>query len=137
MARQVPRRLRRLVRERARSRCEYCLIHEEDALIPHVPDHIISRRHGGRADAANLAWACYLCNHLESSDIASIDLETGKVLRLFNPRKDKWATNFRLKDGYILPLTAIGRVTEYFLQFNQPFALETRQALIEAVRYPR
>ena len=105
--------------------------------MPHVPDHIFSLRHGGRTDAANLAWSCYFCNHLKSSDIASIDLETGKVLRLFHPRKDKWNKHFRLASGRIAPLTGVGRVTEYLLQFNQPSAVETRQALMEAGRYPR
>lgn len=27
--------------------CEYCLIHEDDVLLPHEPDHIIATKHRG------------------------------------------------------------------------------------------
>ena len=36
----VPAELRRLVRERARARCEYCLIPESAVFAPHEIDHI-------------------------------------------------------------------------------------------------
>ncbi len=47
-------------------------------------------------------------------------METGQVVRLFNPRTDDWSTHFRLQDGRIIPLTPVVRVTEYLLQFNLP-----------------
>jgi len=47
--------LRRLVQSRAESRCEYCLIHEDDALLPHEPDHIIAVEHRGRTEESTLA----------------------------------------------------------------------------------
>lgn len=137
MSKRVPMRLRRLVRERARGKCEYCWLHEEDALFPHVPDHIIAKRHYGKTTEDNLAWSCYLCNHLKGSDIASVDLETGQIVPLFHPRKNRWKDHFRLEGGNIVPLTAIGRVTEHFLQLNHLRALESRQDLIRLGRYPR
>ena len=79
MSQQVATALRRLVQERARGRCEYCLIHESD----------------------------------------------------------QWADHFRLEDGHILPLTPIGRATEYLLQFNRSQSVQERRWLIEAGRYPR
>jgi hypothetical protein len=126
-----------MVQVRARCRCEYCLIHEEDAHFAHQPDHVIARKHRGATHEGNLAWACYLCNLLKGSDIASVDTETGQIVRLFNPRHDNWAEHFRLEDGQISPLTPIGRVTEYVLQFNQPQSVQERRWLIEAGRYPR
>ena len=36
--------LRRQVRERAASCCEYCLLAEEDAFSPYEVDHIIQER---------------------------------------------------------------------------------------------
>ena len=111
MSERVPARLRARVRQRARQRCEYCLIHEDDVLLPHEPDHVISCRHGGETDQANLAWACHLCNNLKGSDLASVDLETGRVVRLFHPRKDRWSRHFRLEGALIVPLTAVGRVS--------------------------
>ena len=47
--------LRRLVRQRAALRCEYCLLAEEDAYFPHEPDHVIAVKHGGPTALANLA----------------------------------------------------------------------------------
>ena len=69
MSRQVPVRLKREIRERARQRCEYCLIHERDAVFSHEPDHVISRRHGGETTTLNLAWSCFDCNRLKGSDL--------------------------------------------------------------------
>ena len=137
MSQFVPAALRGVVQQRARRRCEYCLIHEDDALLPHEPDHIIAVKHRGQTEANNLGWACFLCNRLKGSDVASVDLETGQVVRLFNPRIDDWTTHFRLDEGRIVPLTAEGRVTEYLLQFNRPDNVRTRQFLIAAGRYPR
>ena len=136
MSKYVPAALRNLVRRRAGGRCEYCLLHEDDALFPHVVDHVVARKHQGATHERNLAWACFVCNGFKGSDLASIDLETGRVVRLFNPRKDKWARHFRLEDGRIIPRTSKGRVTEYLLQLNQPKFVEARQRLILAGRYP-
>ena len=57
-------------------------------------------------------------------------------MRLFNPRGDNRDDHFRLENGHIVPLTPIGRVTEYLLQFNQPTCVQERQLLIAAGRYP-
>src|SRR5207248_194294 len=130
MSKRVPAKLRAFVRLRAGHRCEYCLLHEEDAVFPHVPDHIIACKHRGETSEDNLAWSCYLCNHLKGSDLSSIDIETGRIVRLFHPRKDKWTKHFRVQKALIVPLTAIGRVTEHFLQLNHPDAVDMRQALL-------
>jgi len=135
MSQRVPAALRRLVQARAHCRCEYCLIHEGDVHFPHQPDHVIAQKHRGPTHEDNLAWACYLCNLLKGSDIASVDMETGQIVRLFNPRVDHWPEHFRLQDGQIVPLTPVGRVTEYLLQFNQPQSVQERRWLIEAGRY--
>ena len=135
MSERVPAALRRFVRERAAGRCEYCLLHEDDSLLPHQPDHIVAGKHRGAIDASNLSWACFLCNRHKGTDLSSIDPETGRIERLFNPRTDAWTDHFRLKDGSIVPLTAIGRVTEYLLQFNTPENVETRRLLAAAGRY--
>jgi hypothetical protein len=137
MSKRVPADLRAAVRARARQRCEYCLIHEDDAGLCHQPDHIIARKHGGPTVEGNLAWACQVCNQLKGSDLASVDLETGRIIRLFNPRRDRWMKHFRLQGPLIVPRTAVGRVTEYFLQFNHPRTVAMRRYLIRAGRYPR
>jgi len=57
----IPAELRRLVYERARGRCEYCLIPETVVLVSHQVDHIIAEKHGGLTEADNLALSC-ACN---------------------------------------------------------------------------
>ena len=42
--------LRREVRERARERCEYCLLPESQSYFPHEPDHLIALKHGGETN---------------------------------------------------------------------------------------
>jgi len=54
---QLPAALRRLIRERAALRCEYCLLAEDDAFLPHESDHVIAVKHGGVTEAPNLALA--------------------------------------------------------------------------------
>ena len=88
MTEYVPQALRRIAEQRASGRCEYCLIDGDDTLLPHEPDHVISIKHGGPTEETNLAWACFLCNRFKGSDIASIDPNSGQVVRLFHPRGD-------------------------------------------------
>jgi 5-methylcytosine-specific restriction endonuclease McrA len=59
--------VRKLVQSRAFGRCEYCLLTQEDAGLPHEIDHVISRKHGGTSEAENLAFACYLCNRYKGA----------------------------------------------------------------------
>ena len=80
--------LRKLVIERAQHRCEYCLLHEDDAYFSHCIDHIISRKHGGRSEADNLAYACFRCNVWKGSDIGSLDPQTGRIVPLFGSERE-------------------------------------------------
>jgi hypothetical protein len=50
----IPDALRRRARERAQNRCEYCLLHEDDAYLPFEVDHIIAEKHGGATLIENL-----------------------------------------------------------------------------------
>ena len=133
----LPASLRTLVQRRASHRCEYCLLHEEDADLAHEPDHIIAIRHRGETHEANLAWACFACNRRKGSDLASIDPETGAIVRLFNPRLDEWTKHFRLEGARITPLSPEGRVTEFLLQLNRFDRVELRELAIQQRRYPR
>jgi hypothetical protein len=113
------------------------LLHAEDAWEPHEPDHTIACKHRGQTVAENLAWTCALCNRHKGSDIASIDLVTARVVRLFHPRRDRWTRHFRLKEGRILPRTSVGRVTEFLLQLNRPDRVRVRYILSRKGLYPR
>jgi hypothetical protein len=128
--------LRAFVRRQAKRRCEYCLSHEADASVAHEPNHIIARKHRGATAADNLAWACAACNGQKGTDIASIDPETEKLVRLFHPRTDDWAFHFRLEGAVIVSLTAVARVTEFLLQLNRFDRVANRLWLLKAGRYP-
>jgi 5-methylcytosine-specific restriction endonuclease McrA len=137
MARQrISAALRQLVKERAADRREYCLARDDDVLLPHQPDHVIAEQHGSEATVENLALACIHCNRHKGPNIASIDPNTGHLTPLFNPHTQNWAEHFILDGAYILPQTAVGRVTIRLLDLNHPDRVRVRQALIKASRYP-
>jgi len=118
--------------------CEYCLIQSDDTFFGCEVDHIISEKHGGATEEDNLAYACLACNRNKGSDIASIIPGTGDLIRLFNPRKDRWGDHFRLDaDGVtILSLTPIGEATSRLLGLNDGTRLLERDALRQVNRYP-
>lgn len=130
--------LRRLIVARAERLCEYCLIHEEDTFFGCEVDHIISEKHGGPTREDNLAYACLLCNRNKGSDIASLEPGSGGLVRLFNPRLDRWSEHFALmEDGQsILPRSPIGEATARLLGFNHEDRLMEREALRQVGRYP-
>ncbi|MCZ7638922.1 MAG: HNH endonuclease [Verrucomicrobia bacterium] len=129
--------LRAWVAKRAGHRCEYCLLQEDDAVLPHEVDHIIASQHGGPTAPENLSLSCWDCNHLKGPNLASVDPISGDVVRLFDPRQDCWAEHFQLDGPRILGLTSKGRVTVFLLQFNAPERVRQRLDLQHLGRYPR
>jgi hypothetical protein len=127
--------LRAEVARRAGERCEYCLIHEDDAGFPHQVDHIVSRKHGGSSTLDNLAYACVVCNRHKGSDVASIDPRTGAIVRLFNPRSDRWADHFRFEGAVIQPVSSVGSATARLLRLNAPERISERALLQSLGRY--
>lgn len=136
MASDVSRSTRADVARRARHRCEYCLIHEEDTGFPHEIDHIISRKHGGSSESDNLALSCFPCNRNKGTDVAAIRV-SGEALRFFDPRHDAWVEHFRLDGARIAAMSEIGAVTIRILRMNDLDRISERQALQALSRYPR
>lgn len=128
--------LREFVAVRAGYRCEYCLLHEEDAYSPHQIDHVVSRKHGGSTSIDNLAFCCMRCNVWKGSDLGSFSKVSGHLVRLYNPRKDRWRDHFRLQGALIEPLTPRGEVTVRLLKLNAEKRLVERKLLISLARYP-
>ncbi len=130
----VPAQTRKLVRERAGGRCEYCCKPEKYAVYFFHVDHIIPiLRHGGTQEIDNLAWACFECNTEKAGDIASYDFEAANLLTpLYNPRMDSWNTHFEFKDAEVFGKTPVGRVTVRVLNMNHPKQVETRRYLMSA-----
>ena len=73
-------------------------------------------------------------NKQKGSDLTSIDPETNQIVRLFNPREDRWRDHFRLSEGRIVPLSATGRVTERLLRLNNAVRIKERNALLRTNR---
>jgi len=128
--------LRELVRTRAKSLCEYCLIREEDTYFGCQVDHIISEKHGGATQEDNLAYACSYCNRNKGSDIGSIVWKTQQFCRFFNPRVDQWTDHFKLDGIRIDARTPIGEVTTRILDFNHVDRLIERTELAALGEYP-
>lgn len=122
---------------RAEGLCEYCLIHEEAAYFGCEIDHIISEKHGGPTDEANLAYACLFCNRSKGSDIGSIVPGSDEFVRFFHPRTDTWSQHFSLTaEMRIRPLTDIGKATAKILGLNSTERVLERQTLRLEERYP-
>jgi hypothetical protein len=128
--------LRRLVAGRAGHLCEYCLVHEDDLYHGCEVDHIISLKHGGATTIENLAYACFHCNRHKGTDLGSLSLHSGVLVRFFNPRTDPWGQHFFQNSGRIESLTEIAEITARLLDFNHPERVAFRKLLAEGGRYP-
>jgi hypothetical protein len=116
------------VSQRAGQRCEYCRMHQSLQGATFHVEHIIPRSRNGSSQLDNLAWACPACN-LHKSNRVEVQLAgTDEVLRLFNPRLDRWNEHF-VWDGYaVRGRTAIGRATVEVLCLNDDRRLRIREA---------
>ncbi|MEZ4678017.1 MAG: HNH endonuclease signature motif containing protein [Caldilineaceae bacterium] len=128
--------LRRLVIERARERCEYCLLPQGFATHAHEPDHIVPTQHDGTTDEDNLALACFRCNRNKGPNVGSFDPMTGELTSFFHPRKHTWAEHFYLREAEIVTLTAEARVTIKILGLNAPDRIAERRQLLQMGVYP-
>ena len=121
---------RRLVRERARERCEYCRLRQSDSELLHHIEHIVAKQHGGFDDPGNLPLACHRCNLHKGPNLTGIDFLTGAVAPLFHPRRDRWLDHFTFGGAHIGGLSASGRATIQVLAMNDARRLELRQELL-------
>jgi hypothetical protein len=132
----IPAVLRRLVIERARHCCEYCLIDQQDTPITHEVDHLVAIKHGGQTESENLALACLRCNRLKGSDLTAIDPLDGSVIQLFNPRLHAWKDHFEIAGVFIRGITPAGRATVELLRLNDRDRVRVRQDLMTLERFP-
>ena len=73
---------------------------------------------------------------LEGPNIAGIDSLTGRITRLFNPRRDKWTRHFRWEGPYPVGKTSVERTTIVVLAMNHADAVAVRQSLTEEGLFP-
>ena len=121
------------------------MLHEDDSYTTHQVDHIISRKHGGKSEPDNLAYACLRCNAWKGSDVGTFDPRTRQFVPLFNPRllvhelkaHYQWEDHFLLRGAVIEPLTAEGDATAKLLKLNLDKRVVERRILISVGRFPR
>lgn len=128
--------LEQTVWRRAKSLCEYCQLPQAFSPLPHAIDHIIARKHRGPTEPENLALSCFFCNSYKGPNISGIDPQTGRIVRLFHPRKDRWSRHFQWDGPRLIGRTSIGRTTIVVLEINLPDAVDFREQLIREGSFP-
>ena len=83
-------------------------------------------------------FSCQGCNNNKYSQTTVRDPVSDQQVRLFNPRRDKWATHFAWTDDatQILGPTAIGRTTVDALELNRQTLINLRRVLVKAGEHP-
>ena len=132
----VPELLRHTVIERAKNRCEYCLLSQAAQEATFHIDHIVPQSVGGPTTLDNLALACVTCSLKKGARQSAIDPQTAQESFLFHPRRDAWAEHFRWDGVVIVGITAKARATVQALQMNRPRILATREEERLRGRFP-
>lgn len=115
------------VADRAGHRCEYCHAPEATFNFRLEVEHILPTTRGGRQGLENLALSCRACNLFKSDAVTAIDSLSGKSVRLFDPRVDRWQEHFGPTiHGEIIGLTETGRASVERLRFNTPGQIAAR-----------
>jgi hypothetical protein len=109
---------------------------QEHAFFGFHVDHIISRKHGGKSVASNLALACFPCNVAKGTDLGSTMGNPRRLIGLYHPREHRWTEHFKLHGARIAPLTEIGEVTARLLRLNSQDRLIERRTLAASGLYP-
>jgi hypothetical protein len=127
--------LRVFVWERARGRCEYCRLKQDEYEYQtfHI-EHIIAKQHGGTDDPETLCLACSECNWAKGPNLSG--LLNGKLYPLFNPRKQKWNRHFCWDQTTIVGKTKTGIVTVQVLNMNNASRLMLRENLLFEGKFP-
>lgn len=124
------------VKERAKNRCEYCRLHENDTYLTFQIEHIISQKHGGGNELENLAYACPHCNQFKGTDLTTFLESYEDIVPLFHPRKQDWFEFFEVDAGEIIPKNRIASATIKLLKLNTSEKVIIRRILMQSGRYP-
>lgn len=130
--------MRARVRAQAGDRCGYCHSPQRYVLGPLEIDHITPLARGGTDDEENLWLACRICNGYKGIQTQGYDPVTGRQVRLFNPRQQRWTEHFAWsEDGTrIVGLTDCGRATVLARQLNNVIAVMVRREWVAAGWHP-
>jgi hypothetical protein len=134
----VPEPVRAKVRAQAGDRCGYCLSPQRYVLGQLEIEHIVPTAVGGADNEGNLWLSCRMCNLFKGAKTHARDPHTGRRVRLFNPRRQRWSQHFVWgADGTeVRGLTPTGRATVAALQLNNMIALVVRAEWVSAGWHP-
>lgn len=135
----IPREIRERIAIQAKRRCGYCLTAEAIVVTPMELDHIVARALGGlTVEEKNLWLACSLCKDHKADRIAALDVISGEIVRLFNPRTQSWLEHFQWSAGgdLIIGLTPTGRATVSALNMNRACLVVARRAWVAVGWHP-
>lgn len=136
MSEQIPAYLARRVRQRARNTCEYCKLSQSSQEAAFHIDHVRPQVRGGETSLANLALACVTCSLRKGARTQVRDVQTGRLVRLFHPRRDVWTDHFRWTRGWrLIGCTPTGRATCTALGMNRPAIIAIRRTLVLLDRF--
>ncbi len=111
---------------------------EEVSGIPLTVEHIIPEARGGLPEEDNLWLSCRNCNEFKGAQTGARDPLTGRRVRLFSPRRQKWSQHFAWsEDGtLVIGKTVCGRATVVALQMNNSIVVTARQHWVRAGLHP-
>lgn len=134
----VPKALREQLKADARGRCGYCLTSVRIIGVPMQIEHIIPESLGGPTVRENLWLACSMCNNHKGNRIAAVDPVTRAVVRLFDPRRQRWAEHlgWSPEGDVILGKTMTGRATVVGLRLNRAELVAARREWVIAGWHP-
>jgi hypothetical protein len=134
----ISKKLRERVAEQARYRCGYCLSSEHIVGLSMEVDHLIPQVLGGLTSEKNLWLACSACNAFKGQRISARDPESCQLVRLFNPREQRWDEHFLWAESgsRIVGRTAVGRATAKALHLNRPLTVRARRSWVAVGWHP-
>ncbi len=134
----VSRDLRQRIAEQAKYRCGYCLAQEIVVGARMEIEHLFPRSLGGLTVEDNLWLACSGCNQHKGARTTGEDPESGRLVRLFNPRHQVWSRHFVWTESgmRMSGKTAIGRATVSAIKLNRPSLVESRRIWVRAGWHP-
>jgi len=130
--------LRKMIAERARGCCEYCLSQAYFSIQSFSVEHIIPYIKGGKTEPDNLALSCQGCNNHKHVKTEGTDTISSRIVPLYHPRQQKWDEHFVWNDdcSLIIGLTPTGRATVEILRLNRDGLVNLRQLLYSAKKHP-
>jgi hypothetical protein len=137
MSDHIPQRLQARVRRRAGGVCEYCRLPQWSQEATFHIDHILPLADGGRTVFSNLAMACVTCSLKKAARTHVGDPRSNRLVRLFNPRREKWTDHFRWTQSWrIVGITPTGRAAVRALGMNRPAVVLIRRAWVHLGMFP-